>query len=163
MLTEQSIKILKANGWSENRDIDIDEYRKTLKEKGFISNNYWEEVVKKYGGLYIEYYNPRYMNRRIEGGVELEEAKNDAKGNFDFNIFELLEKDYNVKAYHGIAEMINKNFLPIGNCNYESISLFIEQNGKVYMFMDGEILDEYESVDDLLNKEFIRTFAEVIE
>ena len=32
MLTEQSIKILKANGWSENRSIDIDEYRKTLKE-----------------------------------------------------------------------------------------------------------------------------------
>ncbi len=163
MLTEQSIKILKANGWSENRSIDFERYRKTFKEKGFIANDYWEEVVKRYGGLYIEYYDPSYMEDMLEIGKTVDEAREKAKGNFDFNILELLEKDYNVKAYHGIAEMINKNFLPIGNCNYESISLFIDQNGKVYMFMDGEILDEYESVDDLLNKEFIRTFAEVIE
>ena len=29
--------------------------------------------------------------------------------------------------------------------------------------MDGEVLKEFDSVDDLLNREFVRTFAEVIE
>ena len=82
MLTEQSIRILKANGWNKDRSIDLEKYRKILKEKGFVSNNYWEEVVKKYGGLYIEYYDPSYMEDMLEIGKTVEEAREKAKGNF---------------------------------------------------------------------------------
>ncbi len=86
MLTEQSINILKANGWSEDRSIDIDEYRRKLKEKEFKWNKYCEEFVKKYGGLYIVFRRLDIRKRLEAEKKNEEEIKERERGDFNFDI-----------------------------------------------------------------------------
>ena len=161
MLTEQSIRILKTNGWSEDRHIDIDEYKKAIREKGFKYNQYFEEFIRKYGGLYVVF--KRSDVRKMFKEKTEEELKEIEKVTFHFDVLELINNDYSVEVYKEIAKDNNKNLIPIGVADNAYIDLFMDEKGIIYICSDGEILGSRSNIEEFINIYLTRYCAEVIE
>ncbi len=122
MFSENTISILKANGWNEDRLIDISNFEKYFEKNGLLLYNKAKSFLQRFGGIDFRFLIPL----------------NKSTYHFYFNPISIGIHD--LKTYVEDTEIeCGKKLLPIGEFDNRNMTCFMDEEGRVYSSSDTEI------------------------
>lgn len=137
-LDEYVIKVLKKNGWNEDRKYDADEWIKKLSAEGYCINEYAKEILCELGNINVR--------------ENVTEEHNCAT--FDFNPFYAASGEFDRMEEFEIASQ--EKMFPIGAL--QDYIMYASKSKKIYLGDWSSLYIAGDSIENFLNNMFKKVY-----